>query len=163
MSAEDKQQQKQELARTNWADDQSDNDDDNGAEIGQASKPNYKVIDPKMSEQPKKKVMAPPEHRERNKNGDFVVTKIVIPDLKPVVKEVEKNESDEESEPESEEEPQAPEEESKEAAKKQPVKQLSKAEKKRLEDEEFERVFKEMGLEQQQQKPAETAKAEESK
>jgi len=50
-----------------------------------------------------KKDYGPPEVRERNANGDFIVTKIVIPDLKVPVVEDDKN-SDEESSEESEEE-----------------------------------------------------------
>lgn len=58
-----------------------------------------------------KKDYGPPEQRERNQFGDFVVTKIVIPDLKPVVLEEEKKESESEEESSSE-----PEEETKEEA-----------------------------------------------
>jgi len=47
------------------------------------------------------KVWVPQEKRERNSNGDFVVTSINIPDLKIAVEEVKENsDSDEESEQE---------------------------------------------------------------
>ena len=137
-------------ARQNWADD-DDGDDDHGKEIGQAStkenKPDREMGTKSLEPPEPKKDYGPPEVRERNAFGDFVVTKIVIPDLKPVVLEEEQQESDEE---ESSDEPE-PAEESKEEAtkKKEPVKKLSKAEQKKLEDEEFERVLKEMNVEQQ--------------
>lgn len=135
-------------ARQNWAD-ESDGDDDQ-REIGQAVRLDHKVIDPNMGKkanEPKKNI-PPPEARERNQFGDFVVTKVVIPDLKPKVEHEEKPDSDESSESEQSEPEQETQEEVKEAKPKQ--KQLSKAEKKKLEDEEFERVFKEMGLEKNQ-------------
>lgn len=50
-----------------------------------------------------KKDYGPPIQRERNSNGDFIVTKIMIPDLVVPVAVDEKN-SDDSSEEESEEE-----------------------------------------------------------
>ena len=75
-------------ARQNWADD-DDGDDDAGKEIGQSTFPEAKVeremgtksLDPPAP----KKDYGPPEKRERNQFGDFIVTKVVIPDLKPAV------------------------------------------------------------------------------
>lgn len=40
-----------------------------------------KSLDPPVP----KKDYGPPEKRERNQFGDFIVTKVVIPDLKPAV------------------------------------------------------------------------------
>lgn len=115
----------------------------------------HKVIDKKMGtkqlepQQPKK-IYPPPEKRDRNEFGDFIVTKIEIPDLKP--KEAKDEEKDEdESSDESEPEEQQPEEESKDEAPKLKEKKLSKKEQKKLEDAEFERVFNEMGIKDQAQ------------
>lgn len=102
-----------------------------------------KVLEPP---QPPKNI-PPPVNRERNEFGDFIVTTIEIPDLKK--KELEEDKDDSEDEEESEEEPQ-PEEESKEEVKPK-EKKLSKKEQKKLEDEEFERVMKEMGVKEQAQ------------
>lgn len=113
----------------------------------------HKVIDKKamgtksLEAPAPKKDIPPPEHRERNEYGDFVVTKIVIPDLKPVVKEEEKDE-DASDDDESEDEPQTI-EESKDEVPKPKEKKLSKKEQKKLEDEEFERVFKDIKVEEQ--------------
>lgn len=71
-----------------------------------------KVLEP-AQEKPKKD-MPPVEKRERNDMGDFVVTKIVIPDLKPKVVEQEEQSEDDD---ESEDEPEQPKEESKEVEK----------------------------------------------
>ena len=143
MSEENKNEIK--ATRQNWADD-SAGEDDETKEIGKAGsliRPDHKVLEPKSLDPPvAKKNLPPPEHRERNQYGDFVVTKIVIPDLKPVVKEEEKNESSEEDEDDSEPEP--VEETKEEPVKKEAVKLLSKKEKQKLEDEEFERVMKEV-------------------
>jgi len=147
-------EQKKQDARQSWAD-EDDNDDDAGKEIGHSAplvRPDHKVIDPNMSKKPEappmpKKDYGPPIKRERNQFGDFVVTTINIPDIKHVVKEKAKNSDDESEEVEEEEEESEPEvEETKEEApvKKEPVKILSKAEKKKLENEEFERVMKGM-------------------
>lgn len=50
-----------------------------------------------------KKDYGPPIQRERNSNGDFIVTKIIIPDLvvPVVVDEKNSDDSDEESEEEA--------------------------------------------------------------
>jgi hypothetical protein len=66
------------------------------------------VIDPSAVEQkveeviaPPKKDYGPPQKRVRNSNGDFVVTKIEIPDtVVPVALEEVNSDSDEESEEE---------------------------------------------------------------
>jgi len=71
-----------------------------------------------------KKLWAAPEMRDRNSNGDFVVTTINIPDM--VKHEVNDDEEEEDEDSESEEE-NAPEEESKEEAKPK-EKKLSKKE-----------------------------------
>jgi len=157
-------------AREGWADhDDDDGDEDTGKEIGQASttesKPEREMGTKSLEAPEPKKDYGPPEARERNAFGDFVVTKIVIPDLKPAVKEEEQQESEEE---ESSDEPEPVEESKDESAKKkEPVKKLSKAEQKKLEDEEFERVFKEMNVQAQVQKPdaatKEAPKQEENK
>lgn len=133
--------------RQNWAD-ESDGDEDEGKEIGAAreSKPaEKKQMGTKSLEPPAPpKNIPPPIARERNEYGDFVVTKIEIPDLKP--KEIAKEEeASEESEEEEDEEPVA-QEEAKDEAPKQKAKALSKKEKKKLEDEEFERVMNELGV-----------------
>jgi hypothetical protein len=68
------------------------------------------VIDPKAVEEkveeveaPPKKDYGPPQKRVRNSNGDFVVTKIVIPDT-IIPQAVEEERGSDESEEESEEE-----------------------------------------------------------
>ena len=53
---------------------------------------------------PPKKDYGPPQKRVRNSNGDFVVTKIEIPDTVVPVAVEENRDSDEESDEESEEE-----------------------------------------------------------
>ena len=103
-------QEAKEAARQNWAD-ESDGEEDEGKEIGSSApvaKPDHKVLEPakeKEEEKPvPKKDYGPPEKRVRNMNGDFIVTKIEIPDLVVPVAEVENRDSDDESEEESEEE-----------------------------------------------------------
>lgn len=91
----------------------------------------------------------------RNKYGDFVVTKIHIPDVVVPVAETKKDSESEESS-ESESEPEPATEETKEESK-APVKKLTKKEMKELEDAEFERVMAEMGIAdaaKQQEAPA---------
>lgn len=108
-----------------------------------------KQLPPKSLDPPvPKKPLPPPEKRERNQFGDYVVTKIEIKELKPVVKEeeVRSEDSDESDEPE---EPEVVEEQKE--VKKEPIKLLSKKEKQKLEDEEFERVMNEMGVKEKQQ------------
>jgi hypothetical protein len=83
--------------------------------------PDYKVIEPqvvekKVVEAPPKKDYGPPQKRVRNANGDFIVTKIEIPDLVVPVPVDDEKASDEESEEESEEEA-APVEEKKDEVK----------------------------------------------
>ena len=91
----------------------------------------------------------------RNKYGDFVVTKIHIPDVVVPVAETKKDSESEESS-ESESEPEPATEETKEETK-APVKKLTKKEMKELEDAEFEGVMAEMGIAdaaKQQEAPA---------
>jgi hypothetical protein len=104
-------QEAKEAARQNWAD-ESDGEEDEGKEIGSsvpATKPDHKVLEPAKEEKEEKPVVpkkdfGPPVERVRNNYGDFIVTKIEIPDL--VVPQVvdEKRDSDDESEEEESEE-----------------------------------------------------------
>jgi hypothetical protein len=94
-------------ARQGWADESDDNEDEN-KEIGQAvpaTKSDHKVLEPAAEAKPEvpKKVYGPPEKRERNMMGDYVVTKIEIPDL--VVPKLEEAAKDSDESEESEEEP----------------------------------------------------------
>ena len=132
---------KQEATKANWADDS----DEEGAdkEIGVPTKPTRYIPDDPPAKP--KKDFGPPQDEKRNKYGDFVVTKIYIPDAVVPVVENQKNESDEESSEDEDAQIRDVEvEESKEE--KAPAKKLSKKEQKKLEDEEFERVMAEMGV-----------------
>lgn len=88
------------FGKKNWADDDEDQESDAdqvevGGEDAKNEGPSRQMMDAKNAEQkeaaPKeeKKVWAPPEQRARNEHGDFVVTKIVIPDLVKVESNVE--------------------------------------------------------------------------
>ena len=79
------------FGKKNWADDDEDQESDAdqvevGGEESKNEGPTRQMMDTKnaeVKEAPKeeKKVWAPPEQRARNEHGDFVVTKIVIPDI----------------------------------------------------------------------------------
>jgi len=62
------------------------------------------AVEKKLVEAPPKKDYGPPQKRVRNANGDFIVTKIEIPDLVVPVPFDDNKASDEESNEESEEE-----------------------------------------------------------
>lgn len=101
-------QETKEAARQNWAD-ESDEEEDEGKEIGSSapiSKPDHKVLEPTKKEEEvvaePKKDYGPPQKRVRNFNGDFIVTKIDIPDLVVPVLEDETHSSDDNEESEEE-------------------------------------------------------------
>ena len=105
-------EEKKEMSKRNWADDDEDVEGDDDVEIGgstvaQVGQPSAPMV---TLESAGKTVMPqkPRVHRERNIHGDFVVTKINIKEREIPVPE--KNSDDEESEEEEsseeEEEPQ---------------------------------------------------------
>ena len=87
---------KQPEAKANWADD-SDDGDNADKEIGQNQQPARYIPDdpvPAQKQAPKKDY-GPPMDEKRNKYGDFVVTKIHIPDpVVPVVENVKNSDSE---------------------------------------------------------------------
>lgn len=94
--------QKEVDTRKNWADEDPESDGEETKEIGQSTVP-AKSLEPIKRAEPAqpKKDYGPPEDRARTQFGDYVVTKINIPD--PVIPQVEvEKDSDEESDEESE-------------------------------------------------------------
>jgi hypothetical protein len=146
---------KNEKINKSWADESGDSDnEENNNEIGQDIKADAPAEEKEVVV-PKKDYGAPIA-RDRNMNGDFIVTTINVPDIVVPVLEDDKNSGSEESSEESAEE--EPEVASVEKKGKRPiftndlrcvapVKILSKKEQKKLEDEEFERALAEMGVE----------------
>ena len=94
---------KTEKIKQSWADESADSDaEDNNNEIGQDIK--SEAVEEEQKEVVPKKDYGAPIARDRNMNGDFIVTTIIVPDI--VVPEVEdvKNSDSEESDEESDEE-----------------------------------------------------------
>ena len=87
------------FGKKNWADDDDDQESDAdqvevGGDDAKNEGPSRQMMDTKTAEVKEapveeKKVWAAPEARARNEHGDFVVTKIVIPDLVKVEANVE--------------------------------------------------------------------------
>lgn len=107
---EKKQQETKETTNKNWADDVSDNEEEDQQEIGnivrnpiipknESKEEKTEVKEPA----PPKKVYGPPIERVRNSYGDFVVTKILIPDVVVPVLANENKEEDSDEEEEQEE------------------------------------------------------------
>lgn len=100
------------FGKKNWADDDDDQESDaDEVEVGGDQQknegPSRQMMETNLNKEKAeveeaKKIWAAPEMRDRNANGDFVVTSINIPDMVKVEANNEEEESDEDSESEEE-------------------------------------------------------------